>query len=90
MQVSLNDECIGTLSFRSEKWTEAALVIPVSCTHAALQLTVTEGGLDILSLRFSPGGGGKWRKRCSEQITERIQEASFILSCRNNKRTPDS
>lgn len=59
MQVSLEDECIGTLSFRCEKWTEAALVIPKSCTHAALRLTVTEGSLDILSLRFSPEGNGK-------------------------------
>ena len=46
MQISLKDECIGTLSFRCEKWTEEALVIPKSCTHAALLLTVTEGSLD--------------------------------------------
>ena len=54
MQISLKDECIGTLSFRCEKWTEEALVIPKNCTHAALLLTVTEGSLDILSLSFSP------------------------------------
>ena len=59
MQISLKDKCIGTLSFRSEKWTEAALVIPKSCTHAALRLTVTEGSLDILSLRFLPEGNGE-------------------------------
>ena len=58
MQVSLEDEYIGTLSFRSGKWTEEALVIPKSCTHAALRLTVTEGSLDILSLRFSPEVNG--------------------------------
>ena len=58
MQISLKDECIGTLSFRSGKWTEEALVIPKSCTHAALRLTVTEGSLDILSLRFSPEVNG--------------------------------
>ena len=54
MQISLKNECIGTLFFRSEKWTEAALVIPKSYAHAALWLRVTEGGLEILSLRFSP------------------------------------
>lgn len=50
MQISLKNECIGTLFFRSEKWTEAALVIPKSYAHAALRLTVAEGGLDIRSL----------------------------------------
>lgn len=59
MQISLKNECIGTLFVRSEKWTEAALVIPKSYAHAALRLTVAEGSLDILSLRFSPEGNGE-------------------------------
>ena len=59
MQISLRSECIGTLSFCSEKWTEEALRIPKGCAHAALRLTVTEGGLDILSLRFLPEGNGE-------------------------------
>ena len=52
MQISLKDECIGTLFFHSEKWTEGALRIPKSYAHAALQLTVTEGGLDIVARWF--------------------------------------
>lgn len=59
MQISLKNECIGTLFVRSEKWTEAALVIPKSYAHAALRLAVAEGSLDILSLRFSPEGNGE-------------------------------
>lgn len=54
VQVSLGGEHIGVLSFRSEKWVAESLTISQGHARAALWLTVTEGSLDILSLRFSP------------------------------------
>lgn len=54
VQVALDGEQVGTLSFHSESWAAEALTISRARVHAALRLTVTEGSLDILSLHFSP------------------------------------
>ena len=54
VQVALDGEQVGTLSFHSESWAAEALTISRAHVHAALRLTVTEGSLDILSLHFSP------------------------------------
>ena len=54
VHIKINDKSVGSLTFRSEKWAAASLTIPQGRPHAALWLTVTEGSLDILSLRFSP------------------------------------
>ena len=53
INIKINDESVGNLTIRSEKWTEESLTISRCHSHAALWLTVEYGGLDILSLSFS-------------------------------------
>ena len=53
IHIKINDRSVGSLPFYSEKWAAASLMIPQGDPHATLLLTVTEGGLDILSLHFS-------------------------------------
>ena len=54
VHIKINGKSAGSLPFHSEKWAAASLAISQGNPHAALWMTVTEGSLDILSLRFSP------------------------------------
>ena len=53
INIKTNDESVGNLTIRSEKWTEESMTISRCHSHAALWLTVEDGSLDILSLNFS-------------------------------------
>ena len=54
LHIKVNGRSAGSMAFHSEKWAAASLTILQGDPHAALLLTVTEGGLDVLSLHFSP------------------------------------
>lgn len=52
LQIYLDDQVIGDMTFNNEAWDKNDVLIDASYQHVSLKLTVKEGNLDVLTLGF--------------------------------------